>query len=139
MHVLQLIESGLAALPALPDLGGEPLESRVRAARAALAGAVRRSSLTAARSRRRGETVARICVEAASVLGVDRERAELAGLVHNVGELWLLGLAEGFTDAPRFDEMANLLQRYQASASIRVAEHRGLPGASSRTPLAPSA
>jgi hypothetical protein len=66
-------------------------------------------------------------VSAAGVLGIDPTHARMAGLMHNVGELWLLGVADRLRDPARLDEVVDLVRRYQAAASVQIAEHWGLP------------
>lgn len=127
MHVLRQIESGQASLPVLQGSSAGADEGQVRAARASLGGAVRRYAVLATRALRRGETVGEVCVSAAVVLGLDPTHARLAGLMHNVGELWLLGVADRLRDPARLDEVVHLVRRYQAPASVQIAEHWGLP------------
>jgi hypothetical protein len=126
MHVLRQIESGQASLPDLAGSSAGGNEGRVRAARASLGGAVRRYAILATRALRRGETVGEVCVSAAGVLGVDSTHARMAGLMHNVGELWLLGVADRLRDPARLDELVELVRRYQGAASVQIAEHWGL-------------
>jgi hypothetical protein len=114
-------------LPTLPDLPGEAPEVRVRAARAALAGAVRRYAVLATRVLRRGDTVARVGVVAANVLGIAEPHTFLAGLAHDTGALWLLGIADRLPEQARLDELLDLLNRYQASATTQLVERWGLP------------
>jgi hypothetical protein len=133
MYVLRQIESGQASLPVLPGSAGAGAgagagdDARVRAARASMGGAVRRYAILATRALRRGETVGEVCVSAAGVLGLDATHARLAGLMHNVGEMWLLGVADRLREPARTDEVVELVRRYQAAASVQIAEHWGLP------------
>jgi len=127
MFVLRQIGSGESPLPVLPDLPGESMETRVRAARASLAGAVRRYAVQAARLLRRGETVARVCETAATALGLAEPHALLAGLSHNTGGLWLLGIADRLAEPALHDTILSLLSNYQGAASVQLAERWGQP------------
>lgn len=127
MFVLRQIGSGESPLPVLPDLPGESAETLVRAARASLAGAVRRYAVQAARILRRGETVARVCDTAAKALGLAEPHARLAGLSHNTGGLWLLGIADRLAEPARLDTIMDLLSRYQGAATVQLAERWRLP------------